>query len=481
MALLRQAVKRIVMRALNRYDKRDATAMRLEPSEWGLDVDASGTLMWDGCSMAELAREFGTPLYVVSRKRLERAYREFYNAFASRYSHVEVAYSYKTNPLPEVIRTLHEFGAAAEVISELELWLALRLGVPASRIIFNGPAKTPTALDLAVRSGIKLINIDGPAEIEQIDALARRYGHRQRVGVRLTTSVGWSSQFGFGLSNGAALDAFRAIRDSSHLVPCGLHLHLGTGIRAVSLYLEAIGELLSFARRLRAELGIEIEHVDIGGGFGVPTVRPFSGFDMRLLANGFPIKPPDPLCAPTASEYASGIAELLGRYYDLRSDKVPELILEPGRAITSAAQCLLVKVIGLKPGDRHGRFAILDGGKNITMPMGYEYHEAFVATRANERPTTRYTAFGPLCFPEDVLFRHRDMPSLQVGDILVLMDAGAYFVPNQMNFSNPRPSAVLVADGRPQLIRERESFEAVVRLDKVSSPLAPHQAIDCQG
>ena len=466
MGILRQTVKRIVFRALNEYDKRDVAA-RLEPSQWGLDAGASGDLSWDGCNLHELAREFGTPLHVISRKRLQQTYREFYEAFASRHPRVDIAYSYKTNPLPGVIRTLHGFGAAAEVISELELWLALRMGVPPSRIVFNGPAKTRAALELAVRDGIKLINIDGPAEIEQISELARRYDRNQRVGIRLITSVGWSSQFGFRLSDGAALEAFRRIKQCSHLIPCALHVHLGTGIRAVEIYLQAIGELLDFAQRLRTELGIRIEHIDLGGGFGVPTVRPFTALDMRLLANGFSINPPDPSRAPRASEYASGIAALLGKHYDPQSADIPELILEPGRAITSGAQCLLVKVIGLKPGDRHGKFAIVDGGKNITMPMGYEYHEAFVAQSRPDRSTTRYTVFGPLCHPGDVLFQHRDLPTLQVGDILAIMDAGAYFVPNQMNFSNPRPSAVMVADGRPELIRERESFEDVVRLDRI--------------
>jgi diaminopimelate decarboxylase len=126
-----------------------------------------------------------------------------------------------------------------------------------------------------------------------------------------------------------------------------------------------------------------------------------------------------------------------------------------------------LKVLALKEGDRFGPFAIVDGGKNITMPLGYEYHELFVANRMREPATRRYSIFGPLCHPGDILVRQREFPPLQVGDILVVMDAGAYFVPNQMNFSNPRPAAVMLSEGAATVIRSRETFEDIVRLDDI--------------
>ncbi len=465
MGVVRSTVKRAVLTALNAYDKREAEPTSLDPSQWDMSVTKDGMLVWDGADLVSLARRFGTPLYVISRKRLKKNYEAFYQAFASRYPHVEIGYSYKTNPLPGVIRALHEFGASAEVISHFELWLALRLGVPADRIIFNGPAKSEQALELAVKEGIKLINIDSTGEIAIIERYAQQFGREQQIGVRVVTSVGWSSQFGVPLANGRAMDAFRKIRATQGLVPCGLHVHLGTGIRDSAVYFQAVGEMLEFAASLRAELGIRVKYLDFGGGFGVPTVRPLSELDGKFLANGFPVRPPSVQAAPTPEDYANGIVAQLQRAYGTNPDDLPHIILEPGRAITSSAQALLVSVRVLKEGDRFGELAIVDGGKNMTMPLGYEYHEIFVANRMRQAADTRYSVFGPLCHPGDIVFRHRDLPALAVGDVLAIMDAGAYFVPNQMNFSNPRPPAVMVSGGDASLIRTRESFEDIVRLD----------------
>lgn len=465
--MIRSTVKGVVLKALNAYDKREGPPQPQPISAWDLATTPEGDLTWEGCSLPALARQFGTPLYVVSRARLERNYRTFLSAFTSAYPKVEIGYSYKTNPLPGVIKALHDFGASAEVISHFELWLALELGLAGESIIFNGPAKTDAALELAVQRGVRLINVDNVDEIPIIDRLASQCGRHQRVGVRVVTSVGWSSQFGLKLSNGAALEAFRRIKASAHLDPCSLHAHLGTGIRDAEVYFQAVGEMLAFARELRDQLGIHIRYLDLGGGFGVPTVRPLTELDSKLLANGFPVNPPRETQAPTPADYAAGILAQLSRFYDLSSPDAPQLIFEPGRAITSSAQCLLVRALALKPGDAFSEYAIVDGGKNITMPLGYEYHEAFVANRMHEAAAERYSVFGPLCHPGDILFKHRDLPRLHVGDVLAVMDAGAYFVPNQMNFSNPRPAAVMVSKGGATVIRQRESFEDIVHLDAI--------------
>ena len=465
--MLRKTVKSAILAALNAYDKRDGVPLPQAPSSWDMTVSEAGELCWEGVSLVELAERFGTPLYVVSRARLERDYRDFLGAFTARYPKVEIGCSYKTNPLPGVIKVMHEIGASAEVISHFELWLALRLGMPGERIIMNGPAKTDKALDLAVSSGVRLINVDNIDEVETIDRLAGKYGRRQEVGVRVVTSVGWSAQFGLRIGTGQAMEAFRRMKAAANLVPCALHVHLGTGIHDANVYFTAVEEVLEFAKRLREELGIEMRYLDFGGGFGVPTVRPLMPLDVKLQANGFAVKPPEPGQAPTTAEYAKGIVDRVTRYYDTRASDAPTLVFEPGRAMTSRSQCLLLSALALKKGDKTSEFVIMDGGKNITMPLGYEYHEAFVANRMNEPAVQRYSLFGPLCHPGDVLFKHRHFPLLRRGDILAIMDAGAYFVPNQMNFSNPRPAAIMVSGAKAEVIRARESFDDIVRLDGI--------------
>ena len=465
--LMNMAVKRAVLNALSAYEnRRGGLPAPQPPALWGLRIDASGRLAWDGCALEDIGRRFGTPLHVVSRSELARNYTGFRDAFAARYPRVEIGFSYKTNPLPGVIRALHELGAAAEVTSHFELWLALRLGVPPARIVFNGPAKTPEALDLAVASGIKIINIDGPAEIARIEERAAHYGVRQRVGVRIVTSVGWASQFGFRLADGAARDAFQRIKACRHLVPCGLHLHLGTGLRDARTYFQATRETLDLALDLQSGEGVTIEHFDFGGGFNVPTVREFGSFDRKFMNHGFQVRPPRPEATPEPAAYAEGIVSLVEAYRARARGPVPEIFLEPGRALSSSAQCLLLTVLAVKPGNSHGKFAIVDGGRNVSMPLAYEYHE-LLATGRDGAPAERYTVFGPLCHPNDVVAHHRDLPRLAAGDILAVMDSGAYFIPNQMNFSHPRAAVVMADGGATALLRARESFEDVVRLDGV--------------
>jgi diaminopimelate decarboxylase len=232
------------------------------------------------------------------------------------------------------------------------------------------------------------------------------------------------------------------------------------------VYFDAGREVFAFAEQLHATLGIEIRHFDLGGGFGVPTVRPLSSMELRYLDQGLPVRPPCPDDVPSMEAYAAGIVPIAERYVQKRGVEPPELIFEPGRALTSSAQCLLLGVLSTKPGAAGMRFAIADGGRNLTVPLGYEYHELFVANPKRGLALARHTVCGPLCHTSDIVAAQRELPPLQAGDVLAVMDAGAYFVPNQTNFSNPRPAAVMVETGGARLIRRREEFADLTRLDE---------------
>lgn len=457
-------------RIVRHQDRRPA------PELWEMRGGGDGHLEIRGCDATELAQRFGTPLHVVDRARLEGNYRGFLESFRAHWPRVEIGYSYKTNPLPGVLRVLHDLGAAAEVISHFELWLALRLGVPPERIIFNGPGKTADSLALAVERGIRLINIDGAGEIPDIERLAREAGRVQQVGIRLVTSVGWSGQFGIPLRSGAAMAAARAIRDCPHLELCGLHVHLGTGIKNVQTYVQAVRELLDFGAAVAKETGARIRYLDFGGGFGVPTVAPITSLDRRLLANGMPAWTPEFSRPAPFAEYGRALGALVREYHPSGAEDAPLVLLEPGRAITSSAQSLLLRVLAIKPGERGTETVILDGGRNIVMPPSWEHHAVLPASRMNAAPAAWYNLYGPLCHPGDLLFRGCWLPRLEVGDLLAVMDSGAYFIPNQMNFSNPRPAVVMVEDGAARVIRERESFEDIVARDTVEAP-APRAGV----
>ena len=192
-------------------------AGRLAYELWDISSGPEGHMKIQGCDCVSLAKQYGTPLYVIDKNRLEKNYFAFCNSFRKWYPRVEICYSYKTNPIPGVIKALHESGAGAEVVSPYELQLALTLDVPPERIIYNGPGKTEEGLSIAVANNIKLINIDGQNEIETIDRLARQNGRRQQVGVRVVSSVGWKSKFGFSIGSGDAFRAYQRINDLQNL------------------------------------------------------------------------------------------------------------------------------------------------------------------------------------------------------------------------------------------------------------------------
>lgn len=470
---LRRTAKLGVLRVLHLMDESQSRNLyggrRTIPlHHWSVSSNDDGHLVIGGCDVVELARQFGTPLHVVDENSLVNTFRTFREAFLKYCPRVEVGYSYKTNPLPGVLSTLHKAGASAEVISHFELWLALKLGMPGERIIFNGPAKTPDALALAVSQQVKLINVDNSEEIPAIHKLALDQGIRQRVGVRIVPSVGWAGQFGFNIRSGAALAAFRRIKQLDRLIPCGIHVHLGTGIKNVEIYVTALKEALEFAKLIERELDVHMEFLDFGGGFGVPTVKPYSQTDTRLMANGFPRTVLDVNSHPPVDLYARAVGELVAQYYSSGRDDFPTVILEPGRAITSSAQTLLLSVLATKERRGDNDALIVDGGKNINLPTGYERHELLAASSLGRPLHKCYDIFGPLCHPGDMLLRSMDLPPMKPGELLAIMDAGAYFIPNQTNFSNPRPAAVMVREGSATVIRERESFEHVVALDRLS-------------
>ena len=467
---LRRTAKLAVLHVLHLMDesqRRRLYGERLSVPlhHWGVSANDDGHLVIGGCDAVELARQYGTPVHVVDEASLVRAFMAFREAFLRRYPRVEIGYSYKTNPLPGVLAILHRAGASAEVISHFELWLALRLGMPGERILFNGPAKTQEALALAVSNQVKLINIDNLDEPQAIHRLAETHGRRQRVGVRVVPSVGWGGQFGFNIRSGAALAAFRRIRELDRLIPCGIHVHLGTGIKSLDIYVTAIEEVLEFAKSIERQLGVRMEFLDFGGGFGVPTVKPYSVTDTRLMANGFPPTVLDVDAHPPLDAFAGAVGDLVGRYYPRAEGDQPTLILEPGRAITSSAQTLLLRVLAVKARAGDNDAVIADGGTNVAYPTHYEHHELLAASSLGRPATKTYDLFGPLCHPGDLLFRSIALPPVEPGDLLAVMDAGAYFIPNQMNFSNPRAAAVAVREGRADLIRERETFEHVVARD----------------
>ncbi len=455
------------MKYVRRYIEKN-NALHLDYSAWGVKVNEKNHLVTGGCDCVELAGEYGTPVHIVDRSLLQRNYQEFYESFVSQHVHVEVYYSYKTNPVPGIITELHANGAGAEVISPYELWLALKLGVRPDTIIYNGPNKSTAGLRTAIEKNVKLININSLNEIQTIKRIAEELQMQVNVGVRVNPRVGWGeNQFGFSIESGKAFEAFEALQKIDVIKIEGIHSHLETNIRHPRLYEKAVEEICKFMYELKEKKGIGIKYLDLGGGFGVPTVRQFNKIEFNFNRSfHIPYHAPEIENGPDMRTFADRIVRAVQKECEKYSVEFPELLFEPGRAMTSNTQILLAKVDDIKE-TRIGKIALLDAGINLASQLFLEYHEIFVVNKMNAEYEERYDIVGPICTPSDVLYKGKTLPRLEVGDIVAIMDAGAYFTSFSNNFSFPRPAIVMVSDGKHWGLREKERYGDMIRLDNV--------------
>jgi len=436
---------------------------------WGLEKTGADHLAFGGSDLVELAETYGTPLHVVDEGRLRSNYRAFLGAFERHYPATKVFCSYKTNSVPAVINVLHDEGAGAEVVSPYEFWLARRCGVAPADIVYNGVNKSTGNLSSAIDCGTGTINIDSVGEIDRLADIGVTAESATKFGLRVDPNVGWNAQFGV-QPRQDVLAHLRQRWDRDALSRLrGIHAHNGSGVADPGHYRKTLEVLCATAGRMKTELGAAIDFIDIGGGFGRPTVRPLRLHEVaayRLL--GITPRAPDATKFPSIDTYARTVADTLisaCKKYDLGE---PTLYLEPGRALTSDAQILLLRVGDIKSGRGGKTFAVTDGGmQNIAFPLSYEYHACLLVNRASAAADRRYHVVGPLCSPEDILYRNWPLPELQPGDLLAVMDAGAYFTAWANNFSYPRPAAAMVSDGKHSLVRERESFEHLIALDRI--------------
>lgn len=456
---------------LLKLEKRNNQALHY--SLWGLEVNEFDHLVIGGCDCIDLVEKYNTPVHIIDKNRLQKNYSNFYESFKAFTPIVEIYYSYKTNHIPGVLKVLHKLGAGAEVVSPYELWLAIRLGVDASRIIYNGPNKSDKALKMAIEKQIKLINIDSLNEIQRIEKIAKEIGKVVCVGIRVCTGVGWSAQFGLQIENGEVFKAIEQCIKLKCFKVCGFHTHLGTMIKDVSKYVEAVKILLKLVKDVKEKFGVHIEYLDLGGGFGIPTVKKFERIEAKLhrLFGRFPSPPKFEDC-PSINVFAENIVNTIRAECIKYNLEEPTLLLEPGRVITSDTQILLIGVDTVKTKRGNANFVITNGGTNIALPASGEYHEVFVASRMNAKSEEVYNVVGPLCTPSDLLYRYKMLPRLNENDVLAIMDAGAYFVPGSNNFCYPRPAVVMVSDGKQYIIRKQESYENMTDLDNFDTELS---------
>lgn len=395
-----------------------------------------GVLALDGVSLHDLAARHGTPVYVYSGATLRERYRRFEAAFAP--LKPSVHYSVKANSNLSILELLRSEGAGFDIVSIGELHRVLAVSGDPRRIVFAGVGKRQDELDDAVRLGVRSFNAESFADLQRIDSAARKAGCTVQAAVRLNPDVEAGTHHyittgtrrnKFGMDPDVASEAIRWARGRSALDLCGIHVHIGSQIRKVEPYLEAVEFVDRFARGLE---GFHLRQLDLGGGFGIGDDRE-QGIDLDRLVS-----------------VLQGPLERMG----------VTLLLEPGRHLVAPCGYLVTRIIEQKA-SRGTNFLVVDAGMNdFIRPSLYEGRHRVMAVR--EGTTMRAgQVVGPICESSDFLTLEGEaIPSADEGELLALLDVGAYgfSMASQYN-SRPRPAEVLVDGGVDRLIRRRECFD----------------------
>jgi len=401
-----------------------------------------GTMFCEGASLAEAAARFGTPLYAYSRAALLDAYAEYDRAFAG-VPH-RVCYGLKANSAAALLRLLAEAGAGAEVVSGGELLAALRAGFPAERVVFSGVGKSEAEIALAVERDIAQLNAESEDEVGRIAAATRARGRIARVALRVNPDIDPGShpyistglrENKFGVDIALAADMLRRARRLAGIEIVGLQCHIGSQVADLAALEESARGLANLSRELLDE-GFSLRTIDIGGGLAVDYEGQRGPLPSDLAARVMPHLRGLPLT----------------------------VLVEPGRSLVARAGVLVTKVLYLKE-NRGRRFVIVDAGMNdLLRPALYGAYHRIEPVTSLGRPLRRVDVVGPVCETADFLARERELPSVEVGELLVVRDAGAYGFSMASSYNlRPRPAEILVEGTTPRLIRRRETFDDLVR------------------
>lgn len=397
----------------------------------------------EGIPLQQIASDVGTPCYVYSRATIERHWKAFNDSFGD-HPHL-VCYAVKANSNLAVLNLLARLGSGFDIVSVGELERVLRAGGEAGKIIFSGVAKTASEIRRALEVGVKSINIESAAEIELVDRIANEMGISAPISIRINPDINAEThpyiatgleETKFGVAFESALDTYRRAAEYSGIDIQGIACHIGSQITSVEPFTNALERVLVLVKKLREE-GIEINHLDLGGGLGVRYQDEM---------------PPEP------ATYVDALLTCLHNH-----DVDLPVCIEPGRAIVGNAGVLLTTVQFLKS-NRNKNFAIVDAGMNdLLRPSLYEAWHEIVPVKINHSgATANYDVVGPICETGDILGLNRSLVIGQ-GDVLAIRTAGAYGAVMASNYnSRPRPPEIMVDGSNLHVVRKRETLDDLV-------------------
>ena len=400
----------------------------------------NGELFAENVALSQIAGQFGTPCFVYSRAALERAFRDYDEAFGQR-PHL-ICYAMKANSNLAILNLFARMGSGFDIVSGGELARVIAAGGDPAKTVFSGVGKSRDHMRQALAAGVMCFNVESESELERLNDVAREINRKAPVSVRVNPDVDakthpyistGSKENKFGVAFGEALRIYRKGHALPHLRIVGIDFHIGSQLTELAPFIDALRKVLELVDALAAE-GIELKHLDLGGGLGI------------RYRDELP---------PPADAYVKALLDCVG-------ERRQEILIEPGRSLVGNAGLLLTRIEYLKHGEARN-FAVVDAAMNdLIRPALYDgYHEVrqVVPSTAASR---RYEIVGPICETGDFLARDREL-AVREGDLVAIMSAGAYGMSMSSNYNSRARAAEVMVDGADiHLIRERERIEDLI-------------------
>lgn len=423
-----------------------------------IDINENRNLSISGCDCVELAKKYGTPLYVMDEGEIRRRCREIRKHHMDKYRGFAV-YASKAFLNKEMCRIIKSEGLGLDVVSGGELFTAASVDFPMEKVIFHGSNKSYEELKMAVDKGVGRIVIDNFYEIENLQRILENKQKVTNVMIRIIPGIDGhtheyiqtgqvDSKFGFSLVDGSALKAAEAIKESKYLKLKGIHAHIGSQLDENMIYKKEIEVMADFIKKLQDMYEIEIDELNVGGGFGIYYIQEDVRRDISFFTNL--------------------INDTVIMEFKRHNLKRPMVIIEPGRWIAGEAGVTLYTVGSIKDIKGVRKYISVDGGMtdNPRPPLYGARYTAVVANYKEACETERVTIAGKCCESGDILIRDIELQRIESGDIIAVLSTGAYNYSMSSNYNrNPRPAIVMVKDGADRLIVKRETYEDILRND----------------
>ena len=425
-----------------------------------LSINSENHLVIGQHDTVELAKKFGTPLYVLDEDLMRDNCRAYKNAIDTYYDgHGLVLFASKALCTMYTGRLVAEEGLGADVVSGGELYTLYKAGFPMEKVFFHGNNKTPDEIELALNCGVGHIVVDNKYELELLNRIANEKNVNQRILFRIKPGIDAhthdfvktgqiDSKFGVALENGEAYEIHKLALSMSNIQIDGVHCHIGSQIFDVEPFCEAAKVMIGFIADLYDKLGIKVNILNLGGGFGI-----------KYTATDDPIAP---------SEYIHKVTNVVKALAQEKGIDLPFLVFEPGRSIVASAGITLYTVGCVKEIENVRTYVSIDGGMcdNPRYILYGSKYTAVLANNASAEPVAPITIAGKCCESGDLIQEHVMMPQIHVGDTLAVLATGAYNYSMSSNYNRiPRPPIVAVSGNEAKIIVKRETYDDLIKND----------------